>query len=200
MKTAYKLALAVPCALLLVIELMGQRAVTAQNTSIKTIYEDRVVPLKDLKIIADAYAVSVIDTANKANAGIITAEVSLQEIQKARLLIQDRWSAYKSTYLTPEEKKLADEASDLFKPADESVAALIQYLSDKRGFIPNQLNEFDGPLYKSVDPISNQINKLVELQLRVVADEYKNSNNIKKENTVLNWIISFIALSLSLFT
>ncbi len=201
MKIAHKLALslAIPCSLLIVIELMGERAVTAQNSSIKTIYEDRVVPLRDLKVIADAYAVSVIDTANKTNAGIITAEAGRQELKKAESLIHERWNTYKATYLTPEEKKLADGADNLFNPADQSVTALIHYLDDKQGYIPNQLNEFDGPLYKFIDPISNQINKLVELQLNVVESEYEHSNEINKTNSLMNWIISIAAVSLSLF-
>ena len=37
------------------------------------IYEDRVVPLEDLKSIADNYAVFVIDAVNKANVGIMTS-------------------------------------------------------------------------------------------------------------------------------
>jgi hypothetical protein len=44
------------------------------NQGLTTVYNDRVVPLKGLKSIADAYAVDVIDAVNKANAGLLSAE------------------------------------------------------------------------------------------------------------------------------
>ncbi len=47
------------------------------DQGVERIYEDRVVPLEDLKIIADNYAVFVIDALNKANAGIITGDEAL---------------------------------------------------------------------------------------------------------------------------
>ena len=39
------------------------------NAGVDRVYMDRVVPLQQLKQIADEYAVKVIDAANKANAG-----------------------------------------------------------------------------------------------------------------------------------
>jgi methyl-accepting chemotaxis protein len=200
MKVAHKLivTLAIPCTLLVIIGMLGQRAVNTQNQSIKTIYEDRVVPLRDLKIIADAYAVSIIDATNKTNAGLMAAEVCLSELQKAKALIRERWNSYRVTYLTPEEKQLVKEAERLFKPADQIVEQLIQFLYEKRGIVATQLNEFDGELYLHIDPISNEINKLVELQLNVVENEYTNSNKIKSTNTVLNWTIILVALALSI--
>lgn len=53
---------------------VGARALGHVFSGTETLYQDRVVPLKQLKQIADAYAVNVIDTVNKANAGLITAQ------------------------------------------------------------------------------------------------------------------------------
>lgn len=201
MKIAHKLAIAllIPCLLLLIVDFLGSRAGNIQNQSIKTIYEDRVVPLRDLKDIADAYAVSVIDTTNKANAGLITAENSIDELNKATALIHEKWQAYKNTYLTPEEKQLADDADRLFVPANAVVAELIQFLKTKNGTVENQLDEFDGPLYLKIDPISNQINKLVELQLNVVKVEYQTSKKVHDFNTTVNWSFALLAILISCF-
>ena len=201
MKIAYKLAfaLAIPSVLLLLVTVLGERAVKGQNHSIETIYADRVVPLRDLKVIADAYAVSVIDTTNKTNAGLLTAENSAKALKAAKEIISSKWQGYLATYLTSEEKKLADEADRLFKPADKSLNELIHFLQDKHGLIPNQLEAFDGPMYSNIDPISNQINKLVELQLSVVEAEYRHSNEIYRTNTIINWSTTAAALLLSIF-
>jgi len=142
------------------------------NDGLETVYNDRVVPLKQLKAIADDYAVAVIDAANKANAGIFTAEEALKGVEEASKRIRDNWKAYTSTHLTPEEMKLAGEAEQLFGSADAAVESLRKHLGGKTGSVKAEMTEFDGPLYQQIDPISGKITELVDLQLRVAKEEY----------------------------
>lgn len=149
----------------------------AANDGVDRIYKQRVVPLEDLKIIADDYAVLVIDAVNKANAGLITAKEAIDGIGKARVEIKEKWTAYRALSLQGEELKLADEAESLFVKANEAIdgverkLTLLSKISEK---IPARLNNYDGPLYKDIDPISEKIAALVNLQLRMVAKESKN--------------------------
>lgn len=160
---------------LLGISTFGWIETEKQHTSIKTIYEDRVIPLRDLKVIADAYAVSIIDLTNKTNAGLIKAEDAFKDINSAQILIKKTWQKYIATKLTPEEFKLTQEADQLFVSADASIERLLTFLKTKQGFISNELLDYDGSLYTTIDPISNKINALVELQLDVAASEYEYS-------------------------
>lgn len=50
------------------------------NAGIGRIYDDRVVPLTQLKAIADDYAVLVVDAVNKADHNIISPAVALDQI------------------------------------------------------------------------------------------------------------------------
>ncbi len=106
---------------LLGISTFGWHAFKKEHASMTTIYLDRVIPLRDLKVISDAYAVSIIDLINKTNAGLITAENAVVELQKAEKIIKEKWSAYLATTLTPKEKVLAEEAIPLFAAADKSI-------------------------------------------------------------------------------
>jgi len=135
------------------------------------IYNDRVVPLEDLKVIADDYAVFVIDAINKANAGMITVEEAAQGIKKSESEIKSMWAKYKSTELTNEEEKLASEAEFLFKKADAALANVHKELSNYSGNAAGSLDSIDGPLYADIDPISEKITELVNLQLRVAKAE-----------------------------
>ncbi len=135
------------------------------------IYNDRVVPLEDLKVIADDYAVFVIDAINKANAGLITVEEAVQGIQKSESEIKSMWAKYKSTELTKEEEQLASEAEHLFKNADAALANVHKELSNHSGNAAGALDSIDGPLYADIDPISEKITELVNLQLRVAKAE-----------------------------
>ena len=159
-------------AVAITIGVIGVVGIKKTNAGLETVYNDRVVPLKDLKLIADDYAVAIIDAANKCNAGIFTAEETLKGLHDADERIHKTWKAYMATFLTPEESKLAKEAEALFVPADADVAKLIGFLTGKSGNLKGQLADFDGPLYATIDPISGKITELVELQLRVAKEEY----------------------------
>lgn len=173
---------------LLVVSILGWDGNKKQQTSIQTIYEDRVIPLRDLKVIADAYAVSIIDLTNKTNAGLIKAEDASRDISSAQLLIKQTWQKYIATRLTAEELKLTQEADQLFVSADASIERLLVFLKTKQGSIPDELSDYDGTLYSTIDPISNKINELVELQLDVAASEYEYAANQYRTISLLNII------------
>ncbi len=141
------------------------------NQGVESIYEDRVVPLEDLKSIADDYAVLVIGAVNKANAGRLTAEEALKSVIEAEKGIGETWQKFTATHLTDEEARLVDEAESLFVDANRAIADAIQFLQGHSGNVEGQLNDYDGPLYDQIGPISSKITELVDLQLRVAGEE-----------------------------
>ncbi|MBM5574415.1 MCP four helix bundle domain-containing protein [Deefgea sp. CFH1-16] len=102
---------------------MGLYNLQQVNQSLKTVYEDRVVPLKQLKIIADAYAVNIIDAANKAQVGLVSAENTAQQVAAAQQMIDQQWLAYKATSLTADESRLAQTAEQRFAAANQKIYA-----------------------------------------------------------------------------
>ncbi|MEH6443541.1 MAG: MCP four helix bundle domain-containing protein [Oceanospirillaceae bacterium] len=138
---------------------------------VNRIYTDTVVPLKDLKVVADDYAVRVIDAINKANTGLLTAEETDGVIVSAQSEAFQRWQQYMATTLTEEETKLAREASELFLIANSAIEIAHNKIKSKAGNIAGELNELDGALYASIDPISNKITELINLKLQVAKVE-----------------------------
>lgn len=138
---------------------------------VERIYADRVVPLEGLKTISDNYAINVIDAVNKANAGFLTAEEAVIAIQTSQQVIQEKWQDYRATQLTRKESKLALEAEHLFVEADRSLKAAVLTLSGLSGRVAGQLNSLDGPLYTTIDPISEKITELANLQMSVAKEE-----------------------------
>ena len=173
--------------------IVGLQGMGSSNNALGSVYNDRVVPLKQLKSIADAYAVSVIDTVNKTNAGRFTAEQAIENVGSAENVVQKNWKDYTATYLTPEESKLASEAEGLFKSASGSIKNLLAFLRTKHGNIKGQLDEFDGPLYDPIDPISDKIGQLIDLQLRVAKEKYGNAQSAYTRTFTLN--VSIIVLA-----
>jgi methyl-accepting chemotaxis protein len=171
LKIGPRLALAflIPVIFLVANGLMALQSLKSVHDALTAVHNDRVVPLKQLKVIADAYAVNVIDAVNKANAGLFTAEEALKAVQAATADIRKEWAAYVATPHTGEEDRLAQEALKLFEPANRDIARLEEALKGMSGTVTGQLAAFNGPLYETIDPISGKIGELIELQLRVAA-------------------------------
>ena len=173
-RTKLLLTSVLPVLGLIVLAFTSLTQLKSANEGVERIYSQRVVPLEELKIIADDYAVLVIDAVNKANAGLITSKEAIEGIRQARSEIAQKWSDYRGHGQSGEELQLANEAEALFNAANqaidrvESKLSMLSKISDK---VTSRLSDFDGPLYKDIDPISEKIAELVNLQLRMVAVE-----------------------------
>lgn len=172
LRTKLQIGFIVPALLL---SLIGGTSIIAFfriNDQVETIYDDRVVPLKQLKVVSDAYLVGVIDTVNKTHAKLITRDQALEYIDKAEDKIKENWTTYRQTYLTSQEKLLADEVQQSANAMDREIVKLKNTLRTYQGeALIKQLNKFDGPLYDLTDPLSQKIDQLIELQLDIAKQE-----------------------------
>lgn len=141
------------------------------NQAVDRMYQKRIVPTESLKMIADNYAVRVIDAVNKANAGIFTAEQAQMQINQAKLLIAQKWDGYLNSGLSGREVLLANEANILFTRANSAIEAIEQKLASFFGGVKGELDDIDGPLYTDIDPISDKISELIQLQLELAGQE-----------------------------
>ena len=142
---------------------LGVMAVNDGSQRLQTIYADRVVPLQQLKQVADAYAVSIVDMSHKTRDGAETFESGLAKIEQAQGVIHGRWQEYTATYLTDDEKNLVADVAGLMQKSDPAIARLKQILASKD---KDALTEFAAKeLYPAIDPISDKISELVDLQL-----------------------------------
>lgn len=171
-KTKLITLLILPIVGLIIVMLTALNGLFSAESGTKRIYNDRVIPLEDLKIIADDYAVLVIDSINKANAGLISVDKAVNDITASKVEIAQKWKKYMATELTSEEALLAREAEVLFIDADNAIDSVLATLSKMSGNVKGKLDSLDGPLYKEIDPISEKITALVNLQLRVAEQEF----------------------------
>ncbi|MCJ8510263.1 MCP four helix bundle domain-containing protein [Rhizobium lemnae] len=58
-------------------------ALKQQSDVAQSIVNDRVVPMEQLKKIADAYAVSIVDTVHKARAGSLPSSEAVKSVEAA---------------------------------------------------------------------------------------------------------------------
>ncbi|MCB2382553.1 methyl-accepting chemotaxis protein [Shewanella sp. SR1] len=188
----------VPLAMLLTIGFLAINMMGNIESGVERIYNDRVVPLDDLKVIADKYAVDVIDAVNKANAGGFTASQAAEALDSAKSTITQYWQKYLSTELTSEESRLVKQAEVLFSPANQQIDTLISRLRGLNGDVSSQLSANILPLYQAIDPISNQISELIALQIRVAGEEKDRVNAIYQSSITIFMALACAAMIISI--
>ncbi|MEJ8676707.1 methyl-accepting chemotaxis protein [Chromobacterium amazonense] len=149
-----------------------------------TTYNDRVVCLKQLKIVGDGYAVGIVDNAHKLRNRSQTASTFLTNLKQAQTDVKKQWSDYRATYLTPEEKQLADQSDQAMAVADRSVEKLRQIV--ERGDEAALQNYVEHDMYPALDPVAQRISALVDLQLRVAAEEFASAQQRAAASRLVN--------------
>ncbi|MBK1836456.1 HAMP domain-containing protein [Azospirillum sp. YIM B02556] len=163
----------------------------AANERMKSVYEDRVVPLRDLKIISDSYAVLIVDTSHKLRSGALSWPDGAASVRKAHATVRDRWNAYTATSLTPDEARLVALARSAMDKADAAVATLLRILDaeDKAALDRFVVQE----LYRNIDPVTDQVNALIDLQVTVADDNFLGSQKLYLEETRQSWLLLAMA-------
>jgi methyl-accepting chemotaxis protein len=167
------LLLGVLSAGILLIGSLGLYAASSTDSALEDMFRFRVVPLRQLKTIADMYAVNIVDNAHKANNGNEPWPVALKEVVTARKTINDTWRLYLPNYESAEEQVLMGEVIPLMARADSSTALLVKILEAHDA--PALKSYVVTQLYQHIDPISAVINQLTTLQLQIADQQHQAS-------------------------
>ncbi len=181
-------------AMALVMAGLGLAGMYEVKEGLRSVYEDRVVALSQLKAVSDLYAVNIVDTAHKARNRNVGLEQAVKSVQDARAGIRKEWSAYLATYLTPEEKALAGQAEQLRSKAEAAAETLEGLLTRKD--VPGLEAFTVREMYPAIDPFTGKVGELVDLQLRVAGQEYQAS--IASFRQRVGWTVGILALGLLL--
>jgi methyl-accepting chemotaxis protein len=192
-KTRLILAALLSTLMIAVIGSLGLYEMKATNNALATIYADRVVPLKQLKIVADMYAVNIIDAHNKVDAGIFDANTAIAKMEEAQKIIHTQWKAYTATYLVEAEKLAVARIEPLMKEADMKVDKIINTIRSGKKI---EISRMTAENYSVIDPVSNEISGLVDIQLEVAKAEYDKATanyNRMVKNTIILVVLAVLA-------
>ena len=156
---------------LIALGILGLQGQNAAVQGLNTVYEDRVVPLRDLKVIADEYAVNIVDTAHEVRNGNITWSAGRDNVAGAMRTIEPVWEAYLETFLVPAEQRIVDELVPLMEEADRAVGRL-QDIMRRQDMAALEAFTIDD-LYPAIDPVSDRFAALMDVQLDVAEAEYE---------------------------
>ncbi|AMC33970.1 methyl-accepting chemotaxis protein [Janthinobacterium sp. B9-8] len=183
----------------LITSLIGLNGIYNANQTMNSIYQDRVVPLRDLKNVADLYAVNIVDTSHKVRNGSLSAEKGIASIKSAEEGITRDWGNYMASKMDDKESSLAKENEQRMKLANQMSAKLKQAMQNNDSAALDQLviNE----MYPAIEPVADKISELITLQLDVAKQEHSASEQAYIATRSYNLgLLIFIALILIAFS
>ena len=173
LKTKLMSSLALLGAVLVAVAATGWYASRTANDGLFVVYEDRVKPLRDLKVVADLYAVNIVDTAHKVRNGNVDWAIGLKAVDEASTKLNKHWQAYMATSMDGKEKNLADNTARAMRNG-ETVSRELQELFKAKNQ-PGLDRLVIDKLYPAIEPISDLISKLVDLQIDEAQAQYQRS-------------------------
>ncbi len=181
---------------ILAIGIYGLSNLNTVNNYLESVYKDRVIPLKQLKVISDMYTIDIVDAAHKIRNGNIDFKEGKRDIKKAKTAIETNWKTYLASNIDPEEQKVADDIKELMKNSEESVANLESIIENEdsaalRIFVVKEL-------YPQIEPVSNKINELIDVQLLVADREYNKGEQIYQDAKIHCYTLIILGVLIAL--
>lgn len=193
------LLVGVPLAIIILLVWSSLSSFATINSGVGRIYDDRVVPLTQLKSIMDGYTL-IINAINKADNGLKNPGEAFQELQQGQQIIKDSWRDYTSGRLNTKERELVDSTEVLFGDAEttiEEAATILKDMGDTLQFDEygdTLITDYNGDLFEYVDPIADKVEQLIQLQLVIAKQERQNAQNIYDDS--FNWFVMVGSIAL----
>jgi methyl-accepting chemotaxis protein len=128
------------------------------------LFNDRMVPLGQLKRISDAYAVDIVDGSQKFRAGMQDERAYRNGVESAMREISEAWSDYSATEMTREERVIAKALGAQLDRANLFVDKLLMQAKDGE-LTTESIQSFNERLFSVIDPLSRELDALLQLQL-----------------------------------
>ena len=146
------------------------------NNAMKSLYDDRLVALGQLDQVVRMLNVNELNIAKATSDEPAEAAQLMNEVEANIQQITKIWDEYMATYLTPEERRLAEQfAEDRKKFVAEGLlpaVAAIRAQEQQRA-----IEILHGPMEKLFIPVRDGVNALIKTQLHVAKSDFERSQS-----------------------
>ena len=188
-KVAVRLAILASTLVILMIVIggLGIQGMSDANQGMRTVYLDRVEPMRDLKDVIDNFALILVDVPQKTVKGLITPQEALQITNETLPATDKLWEHYLTTYLLDEEKRLIKQATPLIDRTHAQLADLKTWYANGNIDAVNQFTQTG--IYPIFDPLNEVFTALNKFQVQIAKQEYDLSTQRYSNTLMLNSII-----------
>ncbi|WP_284177043.1 methyl-accepting chemotaxis protein [Rhabdaerophilum sp. SD176] len=139
--------------------------------TLSAVYDDHVIPLRDLKVISERFSVGIVDAGHKARSGWNSMPETLKIMKAALAEIDTLWARYLKNYATREKPQLVAEAEASVATARTAVTAIIGFVEANDR--PKLVDFLEVKLYAQLDPSRKALDALIDLELESVREIHR---------------------------
>ncbi|WP_455554520.1 methyl-accepting chemotaxis protein [Comamonas sp.] len=155
----------------------------AANQRLADIYENRVMPMQQLKVISDGYGIKLVEISNKVYNQQILASSGKDDLLQIKTNIEKAWSDYLQTEIVDKEKELADRVGTLLEAITPRVEDLLRLFEREDHEALGSFIEYR--LFPSVSPLASNLQLLSNLQEEMAQQAYQQAQAALKRSIIL---------------
>ena len=168
----------------------------ASNERMANIYNNRVLPMQQLKLISDGYGIKLVEITNKVFNQQILAESGKEQLTEIKTNAEAAWKAYLTTDIEGEERELADRVGTL-------IEAITPRVNDLIGLFERQDHDSLGSfieyrLFPSVSPLAANLQALSEMQEQLAMQAYEEAQSAMRRAILMAAVAVAVELVLAL--
>jgi len=186
--TKLSLAFALGAALLACVSLWQVNAVRQDGQEVINLFEKRMVPIRQLKAVSDAYVMDIVGTARLVRSGALDPRAGFGKSQQARVNLSRDWASFRSAHGDATQREALAETEKLMAEVDSQLDYLevLLYSADMA-----RLGQFvDESLLPVVNAIVAHLNQLsAQQQLAGQEQVQASSLRVKRAQAVAIAII-----------
>jgi methyl-accepting chemotaxis protein len=142
----------------------------AGNQQLANIYDNRVLPMQQLKLISDGYGIKLVEITNKVFNQQILPESGKDELLQIKADAQQAWQSYRLTEFDAEEQVQADRVNTLIEAITPRIDDVVR-LFDAQDH--DSLGSFiEYRLFPSVSPLAANLQQLSAMQEQLAQTAY----------------------------
>ncbi len=166
-----------------------------QSGAVDALYSVSVTRIRDLKIVADRYAVNIIDAANKARAGVSSVAQARRAMRDATDEINKIWLPIRRAGDRPEQRELMEKLDAKMANATNVLHALVAVLGKgDRGLIDDKSIT---DAYAAIDPVTGQLQAIIDAEFAAAQKTRQEALEAGNISTIALTLVALLALGLS---
>ena len=143
------------------------------------IYNNRVLPMQQIKLISDGYGIKLVEISNKVYNQQILAQSGKEQLETIKSNAEAAWAAYLTTEIEGQERELADRVQTLLEAITPRVNDVIKLFEREDHDSLGSFIEYR--LFPSVSPLAASLQQLAEIQETLAQSAYEQAqSNIQR--------------------
>lgn len=176
---------------------LAYNSLQSAKSNVSSLETNQLVPIADLKVVSDMYAVNIVDTTHRVAFGEYSWDQGIQSIEDAQEKIQKSWTQVSGLKFSGKEMEIREEAEGLRSTAEKyTEAVLAAFKSKNMGAVENLRTK---EMYPAIDPFTAKVSELIDLEIKKGQETSRQTAGLVGQSTTSMSILFLVGTAFGLW-